>query len=56
MDNQSDNANAVVRPPIVLLLVLVLGLFADWLYPVKLVPASVPPVVRPPVSDIWTPV
>jgi len=45
MDNQSDNANAVVRPPIVLLLVLVLGLFADWLYPVKLVPASVPNVL-----------
>ena len=45
MDNQSDNANAVVRPPIALLLAFLLGLIADWLYPFKLLPAAVPNVL-----------
>ena len=42
MDNQPDNANAVVRPPIALLLAFLLGLLADWLHPLKFVPAAVP--------------
>lgn len=45
MDSQPDNANAVVRPPIVLLFVFLLGLLADWFYPLKLVPAAVPNVL-----------
>ena len=45
MDNQPDNANAVVRPPIMLLLAFLLGLLADWLYPLKFVPAAVPNVL-----------
>jgi len=45
MDNQPDNANAVVRPPLVLLLAFLLGLLADWLYPLKFVPAAVPNVL-----------
>ena len=45
MDNQPDNANAVVRPPIMLLSAFLLGLLADWLYPLKFVPAAVPNVL-----------
>src|ERR1041385_25796 len=45
MDSQSDNANAVVRPPLALLLAFLLGLIADWLHPFKLVPAAVPNVL-----------
>ena len=45
MDNQPDNANAVVRPPIMLLLAFLLGLLADWLYPLKFLPAAVPNVL-----------
>jgi protein-S-isoprenylcysteine O-methyltransferase Ste14 len=39
-----DNANAVIRPPIALLLAFAAGLGLDWLYPLPFVPASVPRV------------
>src|ERR1700752_327221 len=42
MEKQPDNANAVVRPPIALLLAFLLGLLAAWLHPLKVVPAAVP--------------
>ena len=45
MDDQPDNANAVVRPPIALLLAFLLGLFVNWIYPLKLAPAAVPNVL-----------
>jgi protein-S-isoprenylcysteine O-methyltransferase Ste14 len=45
MAGQPDKANAIVRPPIALLLAFLAGLLADWLYPLKFVPASVPNVL-----------
>src|SRR5215212_4627866 len=39
MADQPDKANVIVRPPIALLLAFLAGLLADWLYPVKLLPA-----------------
>src|SRR5215212_2756509 len=45
MADQPDKANAIVRPPIALLLAFLAGLLADWLYPLKLLPASVPHVL-----------
>jgi protein-S-isoprenylcysteine O-methyltransferase Ste14 len=41
MSQDPDNANAVVRPPIALVLALVAGLGADRLYPLRFVPESV---------------
>jgi protein-S-isoprenylcysteine O-methyltransferase Ste14 len=37
-----DNSNAVVRPPLVLALAIVVGLGLNWIYPLPFVPASVP--------------
>ncbi len=45
MADQPDKANAIVRPPIALLLAFLAGLLADWLVPLKLLPASVPNVL-----------
>jgi|SRR5947209_13630082 len=45
MADQPDKANAIVRPPIGLLLAFLAGLLADLLYPLKLLPASVPHVL-----------
>jgi protein-S-isoprenylcysteine O-methyltransferase Ste14 len=42
MSDVSDTSNAIIRPPIAWALAFVLGLAADWLYPLPLVPASVP--------------
>jgi protein-S-isoprenylcysteine O-methyltransferase Ste14 len=42
MADQLDRANAVVRPPIALLAAFLASLLVDWLYPLKLLPASVP--------------
>jgi protein-S-isoprenylcysteine O-methyltransferase Ste14 len=39
---EKDNPNAIVRPPIVLLLVIVAGLALDWLYPLRWLPANMP--------------
>src|SRR5215208_388320 len=39
MADQPDKANVIVRPPIALLLAFLAGLLADWLYPLKLLPA-----------------
>ena len=41
MSQDTDNANAVVRPPIAWVLALVAGLGADRLYPSRFVPGSV---------------
>jgi protein-S-isoprenylcysteine O-methyltransferase Ste14 len=41
MSDAADNANALVRPPIALLLAFVGGLALDWLYPLRFVPAEV---------------
>ena len=41
MSQDTDNANAVVRPPIAWVLALVAGLGADRLYPLRFVPGSV---------------
>src|SRR5437588_6670279 len=45
MADEPDKANAIVRPPIALLLAFLAGLLADWLYPLKLLLASVPHVL-----------
>ncbi len=45
MADQPDRANAIIRPPIALLLAFLAGLLADWLSPLKLLPASVPNVL-----------
>lgn len=42
MCQDTDTSNAVVRPPVLLILALVAGVAADWLYPLRFVPASVP--------------
>ena len=41
MSQDTDNANAVVRPPVAWILAFVAGLGADRLYPLQFVPASV---------------
>ena len=45
MADQLDRANAIVRPPVALLAACLAGLLADWLFPLKLLPASVPNVL-----------
>src|SRR5205823_4083927 len=45
MADEPDKANAIVRPPIALLLAFLAGLLADWLYPLKLLPVSMPHVL-----------
>ena len=42
MSQDTDASNAVVRPPVAWILALVAGVAADWLYPLRFVPASVP--------------
>src|SRR5262245_50918244 len=42
MSQDTDASNAVVRPPVALILALAAGVAADWLYPLPLLPASVP--------------
>src|SRR5437879_5720006 len=44
MAETSDTANAIVRPPLALAAAIVAGLGADWLYPLKFVPPSLPRV------------
>ncbi len=39
---EPDNANVLVRPPIALLLAVIAGIAADWLYPQHFVPANIP--------------
>jgi protein-S-isoprenylcysteine O-methyltransferase Ste14 len=41
MSDAADNSNALVRPPIALLLAFVGGLAIDWLYPLRFVPANI---------------
>jgi hypothetical protein len=41
MSDAADNSNALVRPPVALLLAFVGGLGIDWLYPLRLVPADI---------------
>jgi protein-S-isoprenylcysteine O-methyltransferase Ste14 len=42
MNEHKDSSNAVVRPPIAWALAIVVGLVADWLYPWRVLPASLP--------------
>ena len=42
MGDQPDRSNAIIRPPIALLIAFVLGLALDWLYPLPFVPQSIP--------------
>jgi len=44
MNQDTDNSNAVVRPPVAWALVFIAGLGVDWLYPLRFVPQSVPAV------------
>ena len=44
MDRVTDRSNAVVRPPVALALAFLVGLAADWLYPLPFVPRAVPGV------------
>ena len=40
MDQSTDNAHVVIRPPIALALAVAAGLAATWLYPLPFVPAA----------------
>lgn len=42
MNQTSDTANVLIRPPLAWLLALVIGLLLDWLFPAKFVPAAWP--------------
>ncbi|MCC6946486.1 MAG: isoprenylcysteine carboxylmethyltransferase family protein [Bradyrhizobiaceae bacterium] len=42
MTETKDSANAIVRPPIVLLLVIAAGLALHWFYPLRWLPANMP--------------
>ena len=42
MAHEPDRSNAIIRPPIALLIAFGVGLGLDWLYPLRFVPASVP--------------
>ena len=42
MKETTDSSNAVVRPPIAWALAFVAGLGADWLYPLRFIPVSIP--------------
>src|SRR5262249_48593586 len=42
MSQDMGPPNAVVRPPVAWMLALIAGVAADWLYPLRFVPASVP--------------
>ena len=42
MSQDTDTSNAAVRPPVAWLLALAAGVAADWLYPLRFVPASIP--------------
>jgi protein-S-isoprenylcysteine O-methyltransferase Ste14 len=41
MNELTDSANTVIRPPIAWALAFVVGLGADWLYPLRFIPASI---------------
>jgi protein-S-isoprenylcysteine O-methyltransferase Ste14 len=45
MAHEPDRSNAIIRPPIALLIAFGLGLAFDWLYPLPFVPASIPRVL-----------
>ena len=45
MGGQPDRSNAIIRPPIALLIAFVLGIALDWLSPLPFVPASIPRVL-----------
>lgn len=42
MAEAKDTANAIVRPPIALVLAIAAGLALEWLYPLPWLPANVP--------------
>jgi protein-S-isoprenylcysteine O-methyltransferase Ste14 len=42
LDDRTDRSNAIIRPPIALALAIVAGFGADWLYPARFVPSTVP--------------
>lgn len=42
MCQDTDTSNAVVRPPVAWILALAAGVAADWLYPLRFLPASFP--------------
>src|SRR6185503_19623811 len=42
MAHEPDRSNAIIRPPIALLIAFGVGSGLDWLYPLRFVPASVP--------------
>ena len=45
MTETADTSNVIIRPPIALAIAIVAGLAADWVYPWRFVPASVPHAV-----------
>jgi protein-S-isoprenylcysteine O-methyltransferase Ste14 len=45
MTETADTSNVVIQPPIALALAIVAGLAADWVYPLRFVPAPVPRAV-----------
>ena len=45
MAHEPDRSNAIIRPPIALLIAFGVGLGLDWLYPLPFVPASIPRVL-----------
>jgi protein-S-isoprenylcysteine O-methyltransferase Ste14 len=45
MAHERDRSNAIIRPPIALLIAFGMGLGLDWLYPLPFVPASIPRVL-----------
>lgn len=45
MSQATDSSNALIRPPIAWALAVLVGLGADWLYPLPFLPASLPAVL-----------
>jgi len=44
MSQAPDSSNALIRPPIAWAVAFVAGLGADWLYPLRFLPAAIPGV------------
>ena len=42
MSENADTSNAIIRPPIAWAIAILAGIGADWLYPLRFLPASVP--------------
>jgi protein-S-isoprenylcysteine O-methyltransferase Ste14 len=42
MSESADTSNAIIRPPIAWAIAILAGIGADWLYPLRFLPASVP--------------